>query len=42
MINRENIKVLKFGGDCLKNSEHILKVVDIILSQKSFPIVIIS
>lgn len=42
MINRENIKVLKFGGDCLKNSEHILKVVDIILSQKNFPIVVVS
>lgn len=42
MHNRENIKVLKFGGDCLKNSNHILKVVDIILSQKNFPIVIIS
>ncbi len=42
MINKENIKVLKFGGDCLKDSVHILKVVNIILSQKSFPIVVVS
>ncbi|MFA5403451.1 MAG: aspartate kinase [Ignavibacteria bacterium] len=42
MQNRRNIKVLKFGGDCLKDASHILKVVDIILSQKNFSIVIIS
>lgn len=42
MNKKENIKVLKFGGDCLKDSAHILKAVDIILSQKSFPIVVIS
>jgi aspartate kinase len=42
MNGKDNIKVLKFGGDCLKDSSHILKVVDIILSQKNFPIVIIS
>jgi aspartate kinase len=42
MINKENIKVLKFGGDCLKDSSHISKVVDIILSQKIFPIVVVS
>lgn len=42
-MNKEgNIKVLKFGGDCLKDSIHILKAVDIILSQKSFPIVVVS
>lgn len=42
MQNKENIKVLKFGGDCLKDSAHISKVVDIILSQKNFPIVVVS
>jgi|WetSurMetagenome_2_1015567.scaffolds.fasta_scaffold23354_2 aspartate kinase len=42
MHNKENIKVLKFGGECLKDSNHILKAIEIILSQKSFPIVVVS
>lgn len=42
MHNKENIKVIKFGGDCLKDASHISKVVDIILSQKNFPIVVVS
>jgi len=35
-------KVHKFGGECLRNSENILKTVEIIMSEKCFPIVVIS
>lgn len=37
-----NIKVIKFGGDCLSNSKYILKSVEIIFSEKKFPVIVVS
>ncbi|MFA5012647.1 MAG: aspartate kinase [Ignavibacteria bacterium] len=41
-MEKNNIKVIKFGGDCLSDSKHILKAVEIILSEKQFPVVVVS
>jgi len=41
-LEKNNIKVIKFGGDCLSDSKHILKAVEIILSEKQFPVVVVS
>ncbi len=37
-----NIKVIKFGGDCLSVSEKLLKAVEIVISEKQFPVVVVS
>lgn len=41
-MEKNIIKVLKFGGDCLNGSQNILKVVQIIMSEKIFPVVVVS
>jgi aspartate kinase len=38
----KNVKVLKFDGDCLSSAENIFKAVNIIMSEKEFPAVVIS
>lgn len=41
-MEKNNIKIIKFGGDCLSDSIHILKAVEIILSEKQFPVIVVS
>lgn len=41
-MEKNIIKAVKFGGDCLNSAKNILKVVEIIMSEKSFPVVIVS
>jgi len=36
------MKVMKFGGGCLKNYEHLLKTAEIIKAEEDFPVVIVS
>ncbi|MFQ5721380.1 MAG: aspartate kinase [Candidatus Aminicenantales bacterium] len=36
------MKVMKFGGGCLKNGEHLLKVAEIIKSEKDCAVVVVS
>ncbi len=36
------MKVMKFGGSCLKNGEHFLKVAEIIKTENDNPVVIVS
>ncbi len=41
-MEKNIVKVIKFGGDCLNGSKNILKAVQIIMSEKSFPVVVVS
>lgn len=36
------MKVMKFGGGCLKNKEHFLKVAEIVKTERNNPVVIVS
>lgn len=41
-MKKNNIKVIKFGGDCLSVSDKLLKAAEIVISEKQFPVVVVS
>ena len=36
------MKVMKFGGGCLKDGEHFRRVIDVVLSEKDKSVVVVS